>query len=259
MIIEECWKRKVLFLGLTKDTAARDFKRQLIPILQNEGLLRGSLTAEEFEELPNTDRMILQSVSLFNPEQVKVPWSLVEYDSAFKTMIPDRKGRKGYVLGARRNRISLEKTFLKTYVQLSQAASDPRLRSNVLLTDRLVYPEFDFSDESAIRFWNEFGGAKEPVEAILFRDKTVRNRLQNMIVVLLKAMTTPSIPEAFGHNKPLFVADKVAKWHYRSFKRIAESTGKWILNNHKLRKFVFYMSTFRERRARIEAARREIL
>ena len=259
MIIEECWKRRVLFIGLTKDTAARDFKRQLIPILQNEGLLRGSLTAEEFEELPNTDRMILQSISLFNPEHVKVPWSLVEYDSAFKTMIPDREGRAGYVSGARRNRISLEKTFLKSYVQLSQAASEPRLRSNVLLTDRLVYPEFDFSEESAIQFWNEFGGAKEPVEAILFRDRRVRNRLQNLIMVVLKAMTSPSIPEAFGHNKPLFAADKVAKWHYRSFARVAESVGKWILNNHKLRDFVFYMSTFRERRARIEAARREVI
>lgn len=258
MIIEECWKRKILFVGLTKDTAARDFKRQLIPILQNEGMLRGTLTAEEFEEMPNTDRMILQSVSLFNTEKVRVPWSLVEYDSSFKTMVADRKGRKGYVFGARRNRISLEKTFLKTYVQLSEAARDPRLRSNVLLTDRLVHPEFDLSKESVVRFWNEFGAAKEPVEVLLFKDRTVENRLQNLIMVILRSMTSPSIPEAFGHNKPLFIADKVAKWHYSAFRRIADSTREWILNNHKLRKFVFYMSTFRERRARIEAARREV-
>ena len=259
MIVEECWKRKILFIGLTKDTAARDFKRQLIPILQNEGLLRGTLTAEEFEEMPNTDRMILQSVSLFNTEKVKVPWSLIEYDSSFKTMVADRKGRKGYVFGARRNRISLEKTFLKTYVQLSEAAKDPRLRSNVLLTDRLVYPEFDLSKESMVRFWNEFGGAKEPVEALLFKDRAVENRLQNLVMVTLRSMTSPSIPEAFGHNRPLFIADKVAKWHYSAFSRIADSTREWILNNQKLRKFIFYMSTFRERRAQIEAARREIL
>ena len=259
MIIEECWKRKILFIGLTKDTAARDFKRQLIPILQNEGMLRGTLTAEEFEEMPNTDRMILQSVSLFNTEKMRVPWSLIEYDSAFKTMVADREGRKGYVYGARRNRISLEKTFLKTYVQLSQAITDPMLRSNVLLTDRLIYPEFDLSEEGTVQFWNEFGGAREPVEVLLFRDKTVENPLQNLIMVTLQSMTSPSIPEAFGHNKPLFIADKVAKWHYSAFRRIADSTREWILNNHKLRKFVFYMSTFRERRARIEAARREIL
>ena len=259
MIIEECWKRKILFIGLTKDTAARDFKRQLIPILQNEGMLRGTLTAEEFEEMPNTDRMILQSVSLFNTKKVKVPWSLIEYDSAFKTMVADREGRKGYVFGARRNRISLEKTFLKTYVQLSQAITDPMLRSNVLLTDRLVYPEFDLSEKSTAQFWNEFGAAKEPVEALLFRDRTVENPLQNLIMVTLQSMTAPSIPEAFGHNKPLFIADKVAKWHYSAFRRIADSTREWILNNHKLRRFIFYMSTFRERRARIEAARREVL
>jgi len=259
MIIEECWKRKILLIGLTKDTAARDFKRQLIPILQNEGMLRGTLTAEEFEKMPNTDRMILQSVSLFNTEKLKIPWSLVEYDSAFKTMVADQKGRKGYVFGARRNRISVEKTFLKTYVQLSQAIKDPRLRSNVLLIDRLVHPEFDLSEESMVRFWNEFGAAKEPVEVLLFRDKTVENKLQNLIMVTLQCMTSPSIPEAFGHNRPLFIADKVAKWYYGAFQRIADSTGEWILNNHKLRKFVFYMSTFRERRARIEAARREFL
>jgi len=259
MIIEECWKRKILFIGLTKDTAARDFKRQLILILLSEGMLRGAISSEEFEAMPNTDRMILQSVSLFNTEKVRVPWSLIEYDSSFKTMIPDRQNRKGYVLGARRNRISLEKTFLKTYIQLSQASTDPMLRSNVLLTDRLIYPKFDLSEKSTIQFWNEFGAAKEPVEALLFKDKTVENPLQNLIMVTLQSMTSPSIPEAFGHNRPLFIADKVAKWHYAAFCRIADSTREWILNNHKLRKFVFYMSTFRERRARIEAARREIL
>ncbi len=259
MMVEECWKRKILLIGMTKDTAARDFKRQLIPILQNEKMLRGELTAEEFEKMPNTDRMILQSVSLFNTEKVKVPWSLVEYDSSFKTMVADQKGRKGYVTGARRNRISLEKTFLKTYVQLSQATKDPRLRSNVLLMDRLVHPEFDSSPSNVIQFWNEFGGAKEPVKAFLFNNKTRENRLQNLVMVTLQSMTSPSIPEAFGHNKPLFIADKVAKWHYAAFSRMAESTREWILNNPKLRKSVFYMSTFRERRARIETARREIL
>jgi hypothetical protein len=257
LLIEQCWKNNILLIGMTKDTAARDFKRQLIPILQNQGMLKHAFTPAEFEKLPNTDRMILQSTSLLNPDKVKVPWTLIEYDSAFKTMIPDQQGRKGYVLGARRNRISLEKTFLKTYIQLSQAASDPLLRSNVLLIDRLAHPDYDYAEESTIRFWNEFGAATEPVEALLFRDNTVKNPLQNLIMTLLVAMTCPSIPEAFGHNKPLFIADKIAKHHFAQFKQVADSTATWILNNHKLRKFIFYMSTFRERRSAIEATRRE--
>jgi hypothetical protein len=202
--------------------------------------------------------MILQSTSIFNPEKIKPPWSIIEYDSAYRTMVPDRQNRKGYVSGAIKNKIGLEKTFLKTYVQLSQAKTDPLLRSNVLLVDRLAYPEYDYKPENVVEFWNELSdGTKETVETILFVDMDVPNEIQNLVMVVLEAMAPSSIPEAFGHNKPLFIADKVAKWNYNQFKRIVDTTADWILNNHKLRKFIFYMSTFRERRATIEAARRE--
>jgi hypothetical protein len=258
MLMEECWKRHILLIGITKDTAARDFKRQLIPIMHNEGMLKTVVTQEEFEKLPNTDRMILQSTSIFNPEKIKPPWSLVEYDSAFRTMIPDRQNRRGYVSGAIKNKIGLEKTFLKTYVQLSQAKTDRMLRSNVLLVDRLVYPEYDYRPENVVEFWNELSdGTREPVEALLFMDKDVLNGLQNLTMAILVSMAPSSIPEAFGHNMPLFIADKVAKWNYSQFKCVVDTTADWILNNHKLRKFIFYMSTFRERRTAIEAARRE--
>ena len=258
MLMEECWNRHILLIGITKDTAARDFKRQLTPIMHNEGLLKTVISQKEFQKLPNTDRMILQSTSIFNTEKIKPPWSLIEYDSAFRTMVPDRQDRRGYVSGAIKNKIGLERTFLKTYVQLSQAKTDPMLRSNVLLIDRLAYPEYDYKPENVVEFWNELSdGTKEPVEVILFLDKTVPNKLQNLTMTVLAAMAPSSIPEAFGHNKPLFIADKIAKWNYSQFKRIVDTTANWILNNHKLRKFIFYMSTFRERRATIEAARRE--
>lgn len=258
LLMEECWKRRILLVGITKDTAARDFKRQLIPIMQNEGLLKTSISREVFEKLPNTDRMILQSASIFNPEKIKPPWSLIEYDSAFRTMVSDRKNRRGFVSGAIKNKIGLEKTFVKTYVQLSQAKTDPMLRSNVLLVDRLVYPEYDCKPESVVKFWNELSdGTEEPLEVILFRDKAVPNRLQSLVLSVLAAMAPSSIPEAFGHNKALFIADKIAKWNYGQFKCVVDTTADWILNNHRLRRFIFYMSTFRERRASIEAARRE--
>jgi hypothetical protein len=258
MLMEECWSRRILLIGVTKDTAARDFKRQLIPIMHNNDLLKTNVSQEEVEKLPNTDRMILQSASILNPEKITPPWSLIEYDSAFRTMVPDRQKRKGYVSGAIKNKIGLEKTFLKTYVQLSQAKTDSMLRSNVLLVDRLVYPEYDYAPENVVEFWNELSdGTKEPVEVILFINKDVPNKLQNLTMNVLVAMAPSNIPEAFGHNTPLFIADKIAKWNYSQFKRIVDTTAEWILNNHKLRKFVFYMSTFRERRTAIEAARRE--
>jgi hypothetical protein len=258
MLMEECWRKHILLVGVTKDTAARDFKRQLVPILHNENLLKTRMQGNALQTLPNTDRMILQSASIFNLEQVKPPWSLIEYDSAFRSMLPDRESRRGYVSGAIKNKISLEKTFLKTYVQLSQAKTDPMLRSNVLLVDRLAYPEYDLKPESTVQFLNELSdGTKEPVETMLYVDKAVPNKLQNLVMSMLVAMAPTNIPEAFGHNKALFIADKIAKWNYSQFKCVVDTTATWILNNHKLRKFIFYMSTFRERRASIEHARRE--
>jgi hypothetical protein len=258
MLMEECWKQHILLVGITKDTTARDFKRQLVPIMQSEGMLKAKVNLEALQELPNTDRMILQSASIFNADKITPPWSLIEYDSAFRSILPDQQSRKGYVCGAIKNKISLERTFLKTYVQLSIAKSDPMLRSNVLLIDRLAYPEFDLKPESTVGFVNELSdGTQEPVNVLIFRDNKVANRVQNLVMSVLVAMAPMNIPEAFGHNKPLFIADKVAKWNYGQFKRVVDTTALWILNNHKLRKFIFYMSTFRERRSQIEQTRRE--
>jgi hypothetical protein len=256
MLMEECWKKRILLVGVTKDTSARDFKRQLVPIMQSEGLVK-TVKNEALAALPNTDRMILQSASIFNPEKIQPPWSLIEYDSAFRTMQADLDRGQGYVKGVIKNKVSLEKAFLKTYVQLSQAKSDPLLRSNVLLIDRLAYSEFDLKPECLLALWNECDDAKEPLEVLLYKDKSMPNKVHNMVMTMLVAMAPANIPEAFGHNKPLFVADKIAKWNYSQFKCVVDSAANWILNSHKLRKFIFYMSTFRERRANIEQARRE--
>ncbi len=256
MLIEECWKKHVLLLGITKDTTARDFKTHLIPICLSNRIWKSS-QSQELEKAPNTDRMLLQYISIYNQDKLPTPWSLIEYDSAFRMIIPELdKHRPGYVSGAIRNRISPERTFLKTYIQLSEAKSDPRLRSNVLFIDRLVYPEHDLREDTLVHFKHHYGGAVEPVDALLFRDSRTRNGLQNMIVTLLRAMACTSIPEAFGHNMPLFIADNVAKWHNNEIRRIIDSTGVWVANNHDLRQFVFYMSTFRERRSELESGRR---
>ena len=258
MLMEECWRKRILLVGITKDTSARDFKCQLVPIMHNEGLLQEAVQNEALAALPNTDRMILQSASVFNPEKIVPPWSLIEYDSAFRTMKPDLERGRGFVCGLIKNKVGLEKAFLKTYVQLSQAKSDPLLRSNVLLIDRLAYPEFDQRQECRLALLDEMSdGTREPVEVLLYMDKTLPNSIQNMVMSMLVAMAPANIPEAFGHNKPLFVADKIAKWNYSQFKCVADSTANWMMNNRKLRKFIFYMSTFRERRASIEQARRE--
>ena len=258
MLIEECWKRGILLLGITKDTAARDFGNHVIPVFLAEGVWKSSITQDVFRRAPRTDRMLLQWLSMQNHDRLRVPWALIEYDSAYRTIVPElEKRRKGYVSGAIKNRIVLEKLFLRSYIQLSEATTDPRLRSNVLSMDRLAYPKFDLGEEASARFLHEYGGIEEPVETIMHRSKSARNSLQNMVMTMLEAMSKSSIPEAFGHNIPLFIADKTAKWHYSHNRRVIDSMEAWIANNRYLRRFIFYMSTFRERRSEYESSRRE--
>ncbi len=256
MLIEECWNRDILLIGLTKDTAARDFKRHVLPLLSNVGAFEKPIDARTFEHIPNTDRMFLQATSMMNHEKLDVPWALVEYDCAMRTMVHDPNSGMDRVRGAIKNKIIPERLMIKSYVQLAKAKKDPRFRSNVILTDRLAHPGFDAKEPRVMEFMNEYGGALEPVSLVLERGASSPSELQNLIVVMLSAMTSSDIPELFGHNKPLFIADKVAKWNNACFRRMVETTATWIKTNPDVRDFVFYMSSFRERRSTIEYARR---
>lgn len=256
MVMEECWRNRKLLVGISKDTYARDFKNHVIPICGNVRVFKEVPPQEVLSALPNTDRMLLQSFSVAFWKDVRPPWSLIEYDSVFPTIIPDRNRGAGFVLGARRNKTAIERLFLRSYVQLAEGKHDPLLRSNVLLIDRLAYPEFDLKSETTLPLVNVYSGYEEPLEVIVYRDRHVENLIQNMLLCVLASMNTMSIPEAFGHNKPLFIADKVAKWHYGLFKRVIDSMKNWVANNKDVRRFMFYMSTFREKRAEFEQARR---
>ncbi len=256
LTVEKCWEDNILLVGVAKDTSARDLKRQVLPVLNYVGRFNGGFT-DKREDTPDTDRMILQWVSLQERNSLKVPWATVEYDTAFKTIVPHLEKAPGLVSGARRNQISLEKTFLKSYFQLCQAKSEPKLRSNVLLYDRLVYPEFENKPSNIVTLKHDYESRPdfpEPAEVIFYEGQ--ENQIQSFILPLFKAMTSMSIPELFGHLKPLFIADKVAKYHFGHVKGMVESAGNWLMNRPDLREFLFYLSSFRERRSSHEQSRR---
>ncbi len=197
---------------------------------------------------------------MLNHDSIQIPWGLIEYDAAFVMAIPDFKKRKGYVSGAIKNKSIPSQLFLRSFVQLEKSRRDDMLRSNVLAIDRLVYPAFDLANtttgngETVTEFIHDYAG-EESVKFLLFKHNKVKNDIQNLVINILKEMGSPSIAEAFGHNKALYIADKVAKWHNEQFRKIVESTGSLILCDKGLRNFVFYMNTFRERRQVFESNR----
>lgn len=249
MLVEECLDRKLLLIGITKDTTASDFITHLIPVCSASG--RWSL---DRKPPANTDRMVLQAISMYHHDDMPVPWATVEYDTAFQTIVRDFNGRAGYVSGAVSNRIILENRFAKSYVQLDKSKSDDMFRSNVLFIDRLLISGFEGAPVMGFRHY--YGGAVEEVQPIFWDSNTLHNPVQELVMVTLKAMGQQSLPEVFGHNKPLYIADKIAKAQRDRAGEIVKATGYWLLSNPRLRKFSFYMNTFRARRSEVEVARR---
>ena len=247
MTVETCRLNKVLLVGITKDTAARDMITHLVPLCINRHLWNG-----EVEPVATTDRMLLQALSMFHHGEVSVPWSTVEYDTAFQTIVLPYKKVKGDVCGAVKNRIIQEQLFVKSYVQLDKSKSDDQFRSNVLFIDRLYHP---FENGPTLTLKHEYGGAVEELHPLLWRSKETVNPLQELMMVTLKAMTHESIPEIFGHNEPLFIADKIAKAQQQHASQMIKGMGHWLVSHPKLRRYTFYMNTFRSRRSEIENAR----
>ena len=247
LLVETCRQNRIMLVGITKDTTARDLISHLIPVCAETKLWQGPS-----DHVATTDRMLLQAVSMFHHEEVRVPWATVEYDTAFQTIVKEYKGKVGFVSGAVKNRIILEKLFVKSYIQLDKAKSDDRFRSNVLFIDRLYHP---MEAGPTLQLKHEYGGAVEYVEPILWQNNTAENRFQELMMVTLKAMTHESVPEVFGHNEPLYIADKVAKAQRNNASQMIKGMGHWLVAHPKLRKYSFYMNTFRSRRSEIEDAR----
>src|SRR2546427_9100538 len=118
MLIVECLAKNILLLGLAKDTDARDLKNHVLPVLITNGVWKSEISHTDLSNLPNTDRMLLQSLSIYNHTQIPVPWSLVEYDASFLSIVPDYEHRPGYIGCAIRNKLKPQRSFERAYIQL---------------------------------------------------------------------------------------------------------------------------------------------
>ncbi|MBR8834351.1 MAG: hypothetical protein DSM106950_10030 [Stigonema ocellatum SAG 48.90 = DSM 106950] len=82
-LIEECWKRNVLLVGLVKDSSSAYFTRNYLGVMRFLDVLP---ELKSFSRpLPSTDRIALEILPLINDE-LESPWSTVEFDGVFMTM-----------------------------------------------------------------------------------------------------------------------------------------------------------------------------
>ena len=251
-LTRKAWNNKILPVGLIKDTEAAELTKALLPLLQDSGKLKLPYGLPSF----NTDKMLLQTNSVVNSSMVPTPWHTVEMDAAFRTMMPVKDSGlpngEARVKGAYRNVIPQERTYLKTYIQLWSSDRDPAVRSHVFSFDRPIYAGYDHWDEMLLH--NEDNKIDEKIRPALHFSRG--SEITNLVMAILKSMSSEVIPEALGHNYPLFLADKKAKYVLEQNREAYLGAVAIEMAKSGLDQQVLFSRRFRDYRSKVEARRK---
>jgi hypothetical protein len=260
-LVRLAWETNVLVIGLIKDTTAAELTKTIVPILRHAHKI--NIVATEGKgtgKLPNfnTDKQLLQAFSVINGRSVKAPWRTIEFDSCFRTIAPiintennPSKNNQASVRGTFKNVISAERLFVKSYVQLWQSQSDYTVRSHVFSYDRPCYPGMDVQGELILNHLD--GKVEEQIQPIIHFDKDCE--ISHLVMAILYSMALEVVPEALGHNYPLFLADKKAKCVLSEMKMSYLSTVAFEMANSEFDQQVLYEEKFRDFRSQIETSR----
>jgi hypothetical protein len=251
-LLRMAWDNGVLLVGLIKDTMAYELAHSVSKVLSATGRIGLAGNVPDF----NSDKALLQNYSVVEAMGLNTPWRTIEYDSCFRTAIPlcdaPAPGHGVKVKGAHKNVISNERTFVKAYVQLWRSNNDPAIRSHVFAYDRPCYPGLD--NLRGLVLLHEDGEGVEMIEPVLECEEG--SPVADLVIAILSSMAGEVIPEALGHNFPLFLADKKAKLVLEGARQTYLATVAYELAKSRLDQQILFNTKFRDFRSEIEAIRR---
>ena len=263
-LVRMAWQKNILVIGVIKDMGAAEMIKTVIPILQANADVNFKHPLPRF----SNDRMLLQCNSVINAKEVKTPWKTFEFDSCFRTMHLDRDELKNNddnttnnindnekeirVKGAFKNLISVERMFVKSYMQLWSSAEEPTVRSYVFSYDRPCYPNYDVADELVLHHHDN--NMDEEIRPMIHFRKD--GDISHLVMAILTSMSSEAIPECLGHNYALFIADKKAKAILRESRKAYMAAVSFEMAHSKLDQQVLFGPSFREFRSSVERARR---
>jgi len=245
LVMAESLRRKILVIGVAKDTTSTDFTRSALPLALHE-----SQGASKIPGL-KSDKALLTIISTLNADKVNPPWRTISYDATHTTMIMDEEKTQ---LRAARQLVSRERFFVRQYFQLRSFARDSEIRSPVFLFDRPFNPDYDgpmVSDAEAIE-------RHEPTTLSLFMEpEGKRSKLDDLCLLVLSKCDNREVLEAYGHNQLLYLADKFVKYEVTMTKGLLRGVVDLELTPLARKQKVFSIARrFRDLRAESESARR---
>jgi hypothetical protein len=249
-LMKESLTKKILVIGVTKDTSATDFTRSVIPYALSTGLLE---LKSSFPNLKN-DKAFLTIMAATNSERIRAPWRTVAYDTCFTTLVGSREGEK-ISLRAARKVVSRENLFVKSYFQLREFKTDPENRSPVFAYDRFFNEAYDNHLTQKVDVYEQ----DKLVSINPYFEGSLINDVDNLILYLLSRSDNPEVLEAFGHNELLYLADKAVKVEIKSMRGTLRGVADLQLGTLARKEKVFSISRrFRDLRAESEMKRSRV-
>lgn len=237
--------KKVLLIGMAKDTTATDIHRAVLPFSIQKETVRPRSSPPALKN----DRAFLSVLSAMNHE-LGIPWRTRGYDAAFSTMLATSDGE----FVPARKVVSREQRFVRGYFQSRSLGTSGRIRSQVFLFDRIFEPGFDSGGVDAVKVKEQSGRT----EVRPYYEGGLSDPVSNLILRILALTDNPEVYEAFGHNQLLYLADKAVKSEIRLMHSSLRGVADLRLGSMAKREQVYGITTpYREQRAGVEASRRE--
>lgn len=207
-LIEECWRNRVMLLGIVKDSQSRYFTRNYYGMMRYLGVY----DPIDVKPLPWTDRIVLEEIA-YQVGEIAAPWATVEFDSCFMTLHLGQPEGSTEVkpMGVRGDVVNQEQLFARSLGQFFLRRPPDKaapLMGHVIFIDRLLHPHWDAELCQGPKIKTDELGTIRP---FLHRDRAVDNPGQRVALYFLDTLTRNLFPEAIGYPDPLHKADWGAK------------------------------------------------
>jgi len=286
-LIEKAWDKRVMLIGVVKDSSSRYLTRNAMSVMNYIG--KPYLSQKVVEELlvrHPTDRKLVESLILELEDVTKAPVGSIEFDSVFSTLranyIKDEgriclTGVRGEILN---QNLLFAKSIVVFYVDKETYPEYP-LIWHAIFVERLLHPEelagsrinivkitpqatSEGNTDSKCTDYQKLGhvqayftfetfnvdGTSRPEElSKIFNSWELSNWYAAMTIFILQSMVRNTYPEALGYPVPLHEADIGAK----EFGRIIRD---YIHSSSRFEEFSYLDSSFRETRDKGEYIRR---
>jgi len=230
LLIEKAWQKKVLLVGIAKDSSSRYLTKNLFQVFIHKKLDKNLVNLNQTNPdafiLPPTDRIFFELLCELC-EDFEAPCSSIEFDAAFNTLRVKKEENGNFCLtGVRGDILFYNLLFGKSLLILF---TDKKLHNpligHALFMDRLLFPK-DFQNRLNILNILDKNNSKECLKSNEYSNLgkielyySFDNALHGFIVFLLSILTRDIYPEAIGYPDPLHRADIEVKAYAKNLLR----------------------------------------